>query len=98
MFPGQADLAHEWASQPQLPAGSRNQPGPAIRCVGMARPHGGPAECLFEKAEGVLDRESPQVPAPQHAEIHWQRTTNPSQPQRPSSQTLFGKELDLDTN
>ena len=36
MFPGEADLGHEWASHPQLPAGCRNQPGPAVGCVGVA--------------------------------------------------------------
>src|SRR6516162_9771304 len=49
MFPGQADLAHEWSSQPQLPARRGNQPGPAISCLWVARTNCGPSEGLFEE-------------------------------------------------
>src|SRR6266487_2810925 len=98
MLPGEADLGHEWASQPQLPADSRNQPAPAIGCVGMPRANGSPAEGLLEKAERMLDREAPQIPTPQHAQVSRQRTADPGQPQRPRWQLLVGQALDLDAD
>ena len=66
MFPWHAHVADQWTSQPQLPAGGGDQPGPAVSCIRIARTDGGPAEGLLEEAEGVLDGESPQrvVPRP----------------------------------
>src|SRR5438105_5930347 len=98
MLPGEADLAHEWASQPQLPAGSRNQPAPAISCVGVARANSSPAQRLLEKAERMLDGEAPQIPAPQHAQVSRQWTADPGQPQRPRWQLFVGQALDLDAH
>ena len=98
MLPGQSDLAHEWSSQPQLPAGSGNQPGPAIGCLRVTRTNGGPAEGLFEEAEGMLHREAPQVPVPYDAQVSRQRTTDPGQPQGPRWQLLIRQSLDLDAD
>ena len=98
MLPGEADLAHEWASQPQLPAGSRNQPAPAISCVGVARANSSPAQRLLEKAERMLDGEAPQIPAPQHAQVSRQWTADPGQPERPRWQPFIGQTLDLDAD
>jgi len=57
MFPGQAHVAEQRASEPQLPAGGGHQTRPAIRSRCVARADGGPAEGLFEKAKGMLDGE-----------------------------------------
>src|SRR5207237_10294043 len=57
-----------------------------------------PAEGRFEEAEGVLNGEAPQIPAPQHAEIRRQRASDPGQPQGPRWQLLVGQALDLDTD
>ena len=74
VLPWQSNLREQWTSQPQLPARGSHQPGPPIGCVGMPRAHGGPAQGLLEEAEGVFDREAPQVPAPQDAQVGRQWT------------------------
>src|SRR6266508_3190822 len=98
MLPGQADVADEWASQPQLPARACDQPAPTIGCLRVARSNGGPAEGLLEETEGVLDSEAPQVPAPQDAQVSRQRTADPGQPQGPRRQLFVGQALDLDAD
>src|SRR5215207_9867229 len=95
MLPGQTHLAHQCAGEPQLPAGASHQPGPTVGCVRVAGADGGPAERLLEKAEGVLDGETPQIPTPQHAQVSRQRTADPGQPQGPRWQLLVGQALDL---
>src|SRR5215472_10925045 len=95
MLPGKTDIRNNCASQPQLPARGRDQPGPAIGCLGMARPNSGPAQCLFEEPERVLDGEATQVPAPENCQLIRQRTTNPGQPQRLRRQLHIGQPLDL---
>src|SRR5947209_1882024 len=64
----------------------------------MARTYGGPTEGLFEEAEGVFDREAPQIPAPQRAQVSRQWTADPGQPQRPWGQLFVGQALDLDAD
>jgi hypothetical protein len=44
MLPGHANVVDQWTGQPQLPAGSGNQPGPAIGCIRMAGTDGSPAQ------------------------------------------------------
>ena len=92
------DLADDWASQPQLPAGTGNQPGPAVGCIGVARADGRPTERLFEEAEGMLHREATQIPAPQAGQVSRQRTADPGQPQWAGWQFLLGQALDLDAD
>src|SRR5690349_16370397 len=77
MLPGQVDVTDQLARQPQLPAGGRDQPGPAIGCCRVTRSNRGPTEGLFEEAEGVLDGKAPQVPAPEHTQVGGQRTADP---------------------
>jgi len=57
VLPGQTDLAHMLAGQPQLPASAGNQPGPPVSRLCGAGADGGPPERLFEEAEGMLHRE-----------------------------------------
>src|SRR5258707_6183146 len=95
MLPGQADVTDEWAGQPQLPAGGSDQPGPTVSGVCVARADGSPAEGLLEEAEGMLDGETSQVPAPQHAQVSRQWAADPSQPQGPRGQLFVGQALDL---
>jgi uncharacterized protein involved in outer membrane biogenesis len=64
----------------------------------VARADGGPAERLFEEAEGVLHGEAPQVPAPQHAQVGWERAANPGQPQGPRWQLLLRETFNLDAH
>ena len=59
MLPGQANIAEQWPSQPELPAGGGHQARPTIGSGWVARADRGPAEGLFEKAEGMLDGETP---------------------------------------
>src|SRR5580765_309511 len=68
MLPGKTDVRNDGPSQPELPACGRDQPGPAIGCLGPARPNRGPAKRLFEEAERVLHSETTQVPAPENRE------------------------------
>jgi hypothetical protein len=98
VFPGKADLADEWAGQPQLPAGGGDQPTPTVGCLGVAGTDRGPAKGLFEEAEGMLDGEPSQVPAPQHTQVSWQWAADPGQPQGPRWQLLVGQALDLDAH
>src|ERR1700720_2170168 len=81
-----------------MPTGAGDQPGPAIGGIRVAGTNGGPAESLLEEAESVLDGETPQIPAPQRAQVGWQWTADPGQPQRPRRQLLVGQALDLDTD
>ena len=71
----------EWSSEPELPEGEDEQPGPAIGGLGVSGADGGPAEGLFEEAEAVLDRESQDVVAPQVGQICWQFVPDPGQPE-----------------
>src|SRR5712691_565030 len=64
MLPRQADVTDEWAGQPQLPAGAGDQPGPTVSGICVAGTGRGPAEGLFEEAEGMLDGETSQIPVP----------------------------------
>src|SRR2546425_5231960 len=98
VLPGHTDVADQWTGQPQLPTGTGDQPGPTVGCLRVAGADGGPAERLLEEAEGVLDREASQVPAPHHAQVHWQWTTDPGQPQVPRRQLFVGQALDLDAD
>ena len=98
MLPGQAHVADQWTSQPQLPTGGGHQTRPAVGSRWVARADGGPAEGLFEKAKGVLDGEPPQVPAPQHAQVGWERTADPGEPERSRWQLLVGQAFDLDAH
>ena len=95
MLPGQAHVAEQGTSQPQLPTGSSHQARPAIGSRWVARADRGPAEGLFEKAEGMLDGETPQVPTPQHAQVGWKRTADPGEPERPRWQLLVRQTLHL---
>ena len=65
MFPWHMDVADQWTSQPQLPAGGSDQPAPAIGGCRVSRANGSPTERLLEEAERVLDGEAAQIPAPQ---------------------------------
>jgi hypothetical protein len=98
MLPWKSDLTDQWAAQPQLPAGAGDEPGPAIGGIRVAGMDGGPAEGLFEQTERLLDREAPQISAPHCAQVRWQRTTDPRQPQWPRRQLCVGQALDLDTD
>src|SRR5438132_3614655 len=98
VLPGQADLADMRPRQPQLPASASNQPGPPVGRLCVAWADRGPTECLLEEAEGVLDGESPQIPAPHNAQVSRQRTADPGQPQGPRWQLLVGQALDLDAD
>ena len=98
MFPWHVDVADQWTSQPQLPAGGSDQPAPAIGCCRVSRADGSPTERLLEEAERVLDGEAAQIPAPQHAQVSRQWTADPGQPQRPRWQLFVGQALDLDAH
>lgn len=98
MLPGESDLGEQWTGQPQLPAGAGDQPAPTVSCLRVAWADGGPAERLFEEAEGMLDGEAAQVPAPQNAQVRRQWTADPGQPQGPRWQLFVGQALDLDAH
>jgi len=98
MFPGEADLTDEWAGQPQLAGGAGDQPAPTVGRLRVARTNAGPAEGLFEEAEGVLDGKAAQVPAPHDAQVSRQRSADPGQPQGPRWQFLVGQALNLDAD
>ena len=51
---------------------------------------------LFEKAKGMLHGEPAQVPAPQHAQVGWPRTADPSEPERSRWQLLIRQTFHLD--
>ena len=72
MLPGQTNVAEQWPSQPQLPAGGGDQTRPAVGGRRVARTDGGPAERRFEEAERVLDGEAPQVPTPEDTQVGWE--------------------------
>ena len=65
LFPGTAPVSGEWAGEAELGVGGEDQPGPAVGGFRRADLRGGPAEGLFEQAEGVLDVEAPQVCLPE---------------------------------
>jgi hypothetical protein len=96
MLPRQTDVAEQWPSQPELPAGGGDQAGPAVGGSWVARADSGPAKRLFEEAEGVLDRKAPQVPAPEDAQVGWEWTADPSQPEGARRQPRVGQAFDLD--
>src|ERR1700738_366304 len=96
MLPGQANVADKLPCQPQLPAGGGDQAGPAVGGGWVARADGRPAKRLLEKAEGVFDREAPQVPAPQDAQGGRQWTADPGQPEGPWWQLLVGEAFNPD--
>jgi hypothetical protein len=98
MLPGQTDVAEQWPSQPELPAGGGDQAGPAVGGGWVAGADGGPAKGLFEEAEGVLDREAAQVPAPEDAQVGWEWTADPGQPEGARRQPLVGQAFDLDAH
>jgi len=72
----------EWSSEPELPEGEDEQPGPAIGGLGVSGADGGPAEGLFEEPEAVLNREPQDVVAPQVGQILGQLAAGPGQPER----------------
>lgn len=68
--------------QPQFPQARRQQPAPAVGGQGGAGAGHRPAQVLLEEAEGMLDREPPLIPVPDLAQVRWQRTAPPDQPER----------------
>ena len=95
VLPGESDLRKQWTRQPELPARAGHQPGPAIGGVWMPWAHGGPAQGLLEKAEGMFVRKSAQVPAPERAQVGGQRAADPRQPQRSRRKPFIGQPLDV---
>jgi hypothetical protein len=57
-FPGAAQVGGERAGEPELGVAGDHDPGPAVGGVRVADFGGGPAEDLFEQAEGVLEGRS----------------------------------------
>ena len=59
-FPGAAEVGDRAAGEAELGVGGQDEPGPAVGGGWVAGFWAGPAEGLFEHAEGVLDVESPE--------------------------------------
>jgi hypothetical protein len=81
-LPGQALVGDEGSGEPELPEREGKQPGPAVGGGGVSGADSRPAERLFEEAGAVLSREAQDVGAPQVAQIRWQLTPDPGQPER----------------
>src|SRR5215208_6068462 len=82
-FPGQPQVRYVPSCQPELGESSHHQPRPPVSLLGVPYPRCGPSQSLFEKAEGMLQVEAPDVRAPEQIEIGFSLTM-PPQPE------LFG--------
>ena len=98
MLPRESDVADDGPRQPQLPTGARHQPTPSVGGLRIAWAHGGPTEGLLEEPEGVLNGETAQIPVPEDAQVSWQRTADPGQPQWVWSLLHLWQAFDLDAD
>ena len=83
-LPGQADIGDGVARQAQLDIGEEQQPGPAVSGGAVSAVWAWSIERLFEKAEGVLDREAGDVRLPDRRQIG-RSGPRPPEPQRLSA-------------
>ena len=94
-LPGAAEIVGEAAGQPQLGVGGDDQPGPAVPGGGVTDLGYGPAEGLFEQAEGVFQVEAAQERLPAAIDVGRGGVgLRPPQPQR-FRVLLSGQVLDL---
>jgi hypothetical protein len=62
-FPRQTQVRNTGARQPKLGKSGHHQPRPPVGLLGVADPRRGPSQSLLEKAESMLQVESPDVEA-----------------------------------
>ncbi len=68
-FPGQPQVRNASARQPELGESGQNQPRPPVGLLGVPYRRCGPSQSLFEKAEGMLQVEAPEVGAPDELQV-----------------------------
>jgi hypothetical protein len=81
MFPGQPQVRYVRPHQPQL-GESGHQPRPPVGLLGAPYPRCAPSQSLFEKAEGMLQVEAPDVGPPDEFQVRYLPFgTRPPKPQ-----------------
>src|SRR4249919_3129702 len=94
-LPGEALIVDGETGQPELGVGEQDEPGPAIRLLGVANARGGPVEGLLAEAVGVLQVEAVDVRPPDDGEIG-RAGTSPPEPELFRDARLAWQALDLD--
>jgi hypothetical protein len=98
MLPGESNITDDASAEPQLPTGSGHQPTPSVGGLWIAWANCGPTESLLEEPKSVLNGEATQVPVPKGAQVSWERTADPRQPQWVGFLLHLRQAFDLDAD